>query len=334
MGRKEKKKKNPLMIIGIVIGALLLIYGGAWGVLRARQAWYMSRTEHGPAIPGLSEGMVPQGFSWLESEGCYLVCGYMSGGKASRIYMVWPDGRTKEVSLLREDGSVYSGHAGGITAAGDWVYISNASKLFYLRSESLAKAENGAQLAFEGYVEVPCRASFCSSDEYFVYVGEYHADGYETDESHAVKTASGETYQALVLGYERDDESPLGLKHPEHPGVAFAVPDKVQGFCVKSLRGGARVFLSVSAGVSDAKMLAYGLGAWTETIRISDWEMPIYVLDETRLWWEKTVPFMGEDLEYRDGTVIQGFESAAKKFGSGWMPGSERHILRFRPPER
>ena len=120
--------KRILSVLAIIIFAILVIYGIA--MLVGKQVLYpdFSRlAEKGVRIPALTKGFTPQGVSYLEDEECTLICGYYSGNEASRIYMVYKDGTVKEIPLKRENGEVYTGHAGGLTAAGDYVYISNAS---------------------------------------------------------------------------------------------------------------------------------------------------------------------------------------------------------------
>ena len=219
-----------LAVIVVLILVVLVVYGLA--MLFGKQVLYPEFTrvaEKGALIPDLSESFTPQGVSYIDDAHCTLICGYYPGSEASRIYMVYDNGDVKEIPLKRENGEVYTGHAGGLTAAGAYVYISNASKLFVLRTADLLDARPGEYVSFLGYIPVPCRASFCASDGEYVYVGDYHAAGYETDESHRIDTADGE-YRAMVFAYRLDDGLVYGLETT--PSHAFAVRDKVQGFTV------------------------------------------------------------------------------------------------------
>ena len=113
--------------------------------------------------PGLDSEFVPQGSGKLTDENTYLFCGYMDNGEPSRIFLV-KDGNVKTVKLQNENGSDYDGHAGGITCAGEFVYISNAAQIFVINKSELLNAEDGGSVKFSGSVEVPCRSSFCSCD--------------------------------------------------------------------------------------------------------------------------------------------------------------------------
>ena len=101
--------KKILSVLAIVLLAVLCVYGLA--MLFGRQVLYPEFTrssEKGAAIPGLSKGFTPQGVSYLEGENCTLICGYYPGSEASRIYMVYADGRVKEIPLRRENGDIYT----------------------------------------------------------------------------------------------------------------------------------------------------------------------------------------------------------------------------------
>lgn len=311
--------RKLLSVLGIILLLVLAVYGFA--MLLGRQLLYptFSRTaQKGIDIPGLSKGFTPQGVSCIGEQ--TLVCGYMPGSQASRIYVVDDGGGVKEVLLKRADGDVYTGHAGGLTAAGDYIYVSNASKLFVLRTSDLLSARNGEYVSFIGAVPVPCRASFCSSDGEYVYVGEYHAVGYETDESHRVVTQDGD-YQAMVFAYKLDKSCEFGVRTT--PSMAFAVRDFVQGFCVYD---GVAV-MSCSHGFSSSHLYAYRIGTPDGAFVQDGKTLPLYTLDSAKLAGGLTMPHMSEDVEVRKGKVLVGFESSARKMLWGFFPCSVKNIM-------
>ncbi len=157
-------------------------------------------------IPDLDEGFIPQGISYASDAGVYLCCGYMESGGQSRLYVIGSDGAAKMIKLRKADGSEYVGHAGGVTAAGDKVLISNASKLFILELDDVLAVRDGDELSFTGSIDVPCNASFCSCRDDTVYVGEFHADGYDTDPGHETLLPDGTRYYAMVFAYAISEE--------------------------------------------------------------------------------------------------------------------------------
>ncbi|MBO4716862.1 MAG: hypothetical protein J5599_03110 [Spirochaetales bacterium] len=313
--------RRILTVVIAVIIVFLVVYGLA--MLFGRQILYpgFSRyAEKGVRIPGLSEGFTPQGVSFLEEADCTLICGYYPGSEASRIYLVDGNGEVKEIPLKRENGEIYTGHAGGLTAAGDYVYISNASKLFVLRTSDILNAGSGEYVSFIGNVPVPCRASFCASDGEYVYVGDYHALGYETDESHRIRTADGES-KAMVFAYRLDEHMEYGLETV--PSKAFAVRDHVQGFTV--WQGNA--VMSCSHGFSTSHLYSYSIGSPDGTFVQDGKEIPLYILDSRKQNGNLRMPHMSEDIEIHDGKVLVGFESAARKMLAGLIPCSLRNIM-------
>ena len=204
----SKTGAAPLAAITAVIVFLSSFF---WGLFYPD---YMKNAETAADIPGLDEAFVPQGSTYFADEETYVFCGYMSDDTPSRIYTVRGED-VKKIILEREDGSEYKGHAGGITCAGEFVYISNASKLFIMKKSDITQADDGGTVRFIGSVPVPCNSSFCSCDGKTLYVGEYHADGYETDESHRLKNPDGSEYQALVFGYAIDSDSEFGIRNSE-----------------------------------------------------------------------------------------------------------------------
>ena len=298
--------KKTFKIIIITLLCLALIYTGAAlsGRLIYADFYRIAGFEH--KYQGTNRGFVPQGITLPDGEETVIVCGYMNKEGPSRLYLC-TGGKTMRADLKQEDGSDYTGHAGGLTAAGNYVYISNAHKLFVLELSEVLSAKNGDTLAFKGHIDVPVNASYCSSDGEYLYVGEYHAPGYDTDESHTAQSADGE-YRAYTVAYKLNKTAPLGIEG--EPVMTFAHTDCVQGFA--SL-GEGRYAVSCSRGFESSRLRIYEVGEITENAS------PV-ILDSTNLLREIKMPRMSEDLEYREGRLFVGFESCAKKFGLGLLP--------------
>ena len=321
--KKKHGGRRCLKALSVLL-ALALLYLGVcvcYGPLRYR-AFYDAAERIG-TYRGLEEGFVPQGMTQEEESGAYLVCGYLDRDKPSRIYVYQPDGSVTGLFLQHTDGSPYEGHAGGMTVAGDYVYISNAHKLFLLNKADILAAKDGDTLAFRAAVEVPCNASFCSSDGRFVYVGEYHAKGYETDPTHALNF-DGEAFAAMVFAYPVSAD---GALDPD-PTRVFVIPDAVQGFAAD----GDRVFLSRSSGFHPSSVESYSVaGAPDGSYAYEENDLPYYVLGKARLTGAVPAPHMSEDLEIRGGALLVGFEAGARKAGFGLLPASLKYFAAMDP---
>jgi len=318
------KKGNKILII--IVAVILAAYALAVVSKPIVYSEFYKASQKFVNIPGLKENFVPQGVSRLEKEGITLICGYMTGDQNSRLYLIYDNDKDnpKFINLLREDGSVYTGHAGGVSANGDYVYISNQSKIFVLSKEEAINANAGDSVSFLGYFDVPSRSSFCSCDGKYLYVGEYFAEGYETDETHSMATSDGEN-NALLFAYEISEGSEYNIKDTDSPSFAISLPDKVQGFAVKN---SAHAFVSCSEGLHESHLYEYDLSkAPEETIVIGENTLKAKVLDSSSLSKETRLPRMSEDLEIiDDNSLLVGFESGAKKFGYGLIPFTVREV--------
>lgn len=315
--------KKPVKIILIVLAAVVVLYLMVFLTYPTMNYFeFYSLAEKAAPIPGMWEDFIPQGVTVTE-DGTILICGYMPGDEPSRIYAI-KDGSVKRVTAKKTDGSDYTGHAGGLTAAGDYIYISNASKLFVLRTADVLNAADGGAVSFLGAVEVPCRASYCSSDGEYVYVGEYHAPGYETADSHLVATAEGGSYQAMTFAYRLDGSAEFGVE--TKPSIAYATCDKAQGFAVN----GSMAVVSCSSGLASSRLRLYNISGEPEGAFYQDGEeLPLYILDSGRATMLVSAPHMSEDLEFRGDRLYVAFEAGAKKFGAGLLPASVTDIMKL-----
>ena len=316
--------KNKVGIVLLILAGLILLYA-LFCLIAPRFVYpgFYRYAERVAVIPDLWSEFIPQGVT-TASDGTTLICGYMPGDEASRIYRLGKN--PVRIFLERENGEVYDGHAGGMTAAGRFVYISNASKIFVLNEEDVLNAKDGDVLRFVGHFEVPCRASFCSSSEGMLYVGDFYADGYDTEASHVRMTADGE-HRAMVFGYPLSEEEPFGVS--EIPREAYSVPEKVQGFAVTP---GGSVVLSCSYGLADSELKLYRSDGGPDGVFSHDGEdLPLYVLDSARARETVRIPHMSEDIEYRDGGLLIAFEAGAKKYGGGILPFSIRSVMKWKP---
>ena len=200
-------------------------------------------------------------------------------------------------------------------------------KIFVLDREAVLSAEDGASVAFIGHFDVPCRSSFCSTDGKMLYVGEYHKDGYETDESHKTDTADG-VYQAMTFAYRLSDTGEFGIENTEIPEAVYATLDIVQGFAM--LPDGTAA-LSCSGGFAPSRLRFYRADGEADSVfPYKGKALPLYVLDSRRVLETVAMPHMSEDLEYRNGHLYIGFEGGAKKFGARLLPFSMKNVRLYK----
>jgi hypothetical protein len=116
-----KKILKTLLLILVTLVTLVLL---AWSVLHIAKYFmypdYYHNAEVLSPIPSLNEGFVPQGLDYDPETNTYIHSGY--NGKNVEIYLV-TDGKAKEIVPLNPDGTRATGHAGGVTRAGDYLYV-------------------------------------------------------------------------------------------------------------------------------------------------------------------------------------------------------------------
>ncbi len=287
---------------------------------------FYSSAETVVTIPGMKEGFIPQGLAYSDDADVYLLCGYMQDKSASRIYLTTPEGESKEIRLKKENGEIYTGHAGGISCNGNNVYISNAGKIFYVKLTTLLDADDLQSVKFEGSFSVPCNSSFTFCNDDMLYVGEFFHDGYDTDDSHIISLDNGESNQAFVFGYSLDENGKYGVKDVTKPEIIYSVRNKVQGFAYTD---DGKIALSTSHGLADSHLYIYNPPSNARTYYLDGQAIPLYVLDDGCLADTVKMPFMSEDIDVINGDIVICFESYATKYGGGMLPFSIKNVMKY-----
>ena len=292
----KKLGKIILIILSVLIGIVVL----AWGGLNIAKLFiysdYYSAKDNVCRNPGLSDGFVCQGICELDGKDKILVSGYMKDKDASRIYVTDTDNNSYYVSLSK-DGKSFTGHAGGIATHGGKIYVASGKAIHILSVDDVLEAECGDVLNFNESIPVNNSASFIYADDDHVYVGEFHDGGaYVTD--HKYDTAEG-THHAIVSRYSHDD-----LTTPDR---IYSIRNKVQGICFKP---DGKVVMSTSYGLSDSVYYVYSESDAVDSGETLD-GAPVYYLDKCLN--EIKGPAMAEGLDYYDGKVITLTESASDK---------------------
>ena len=294
--------------------------------------------------PGLYEGLVPQGSAYVAEKDVYLHCGYMVDGSASRIYIIDAqntDDRTY-VELYTADGQPYTGHTGGITTAGDLVWLANDGDgddncVWVFSLKDILEAENGGRVTLTTKFRSETRAACCFADDEYLWVGEYNdGEKYVPSASHRFTVNGGEQY-ALVCAYPLDADSPYGIAYEEMdgkdvftPALCLSVTDLVQGF-IRIPQGFA---LSTSYGLQASHIYIYkdvtAEGTPDTTLSINGTDVPVYYLDETSLITVISMQPMSEGIFVKDDRLYVLFESACEKYVFGHVTKG-RYVYSYAP---
>lgn len=298
-----KVLKKILKIVLIIVLVLLVLWGVANLAKFVIYPDYMQQRQNVCSIPDLNNGFIPQGITYDSESNSYIMSGYMGDGVA--LYVV-TDSDYKEVKLLTADGKPFEGHGGGVTAVGKYVYVADGGCLTAFNIADIRANETATAVK---EIKVDNSASYVSSDENYVYVGEfYRAGNYETEESHYFTTPEGEENKAIVSAYKVEADGEINAATPE---FSVSLPSLVQGFAMKD----GVAILSRSWGLSSSKIEFYGeLENSGKTISASGKEVPLYYVGSKNLIKSVDAPFFSEDITVVGDRVVINFESATNKY--------------------
>ena len=262
-------------------------------------------------IPGLKEGLTPQGIAYLPEEDWLLFAGYRSDEKQSALIAVDRKSETvvKEVFLQYGDGGDYHGHAGGVCVTDTDIYLSNAGKLFGISLETFRQLPPSGNCRFEQEIPVPVNSSFCCCDDGILWVGEFqYGLDYRTDASHRVKTADGRQL-AWICGYRMDENRDF-----VKPDMILSVTERIQGIAVRN----GSIYLSQSYGRRNTAAVYRYDGVLIRepdgNADVNGEQVPLWILDSSVLSGTLLCPPMTECLCNVPEGICMLFESAAENY--------------------
>lgn len=314
---ERKALKVVLIILCCLIGLVLVFLLGVRGYFRIPVSGYYKISEKAFVIPGLSDGMIHQGLAYDSESDTFFITGYRTDGGASQVSLVSKsDGKEqKRLNLANDDGSAFTGHVGGITVHGNYVYVADSKGLFVFNKADFTSAADGDSVKSVGLFGTAAgddnlRVSFTNIDGDTLYVGEfYRAENYQTPDSHKYKTSAGDENTALILAYKLDDSCPLGIS--DKVERAYSIPGLVQGMCLDS---DGRIYLSTSYAVAFSHIYCYDAAKEEGTLTVLGQEVPLYVLDSSTLLHDMELAPMAEEIVIVDGKLYTMCESATNKY--------------------
>ena len=313
---KISKPKFVTTIVMIIIFVAFTIFAFVYYFGESYTEFYRTaRAEF--EIVGLEDNLVPQGMDYYETDDIFLVGGYMSDGRASRMYVI--DGETNEtekyfsLAYVDENSETvdYLGHCGGIATDGNGVWFCGEGMVYYFKYEQIANVENGGQIVADSYFSAPNGADFLTIYDNKLFVGEFHREGnYNTSETHIIETENG-TNRAVTFVYEINNNEDYGLMNL-NPVYAISTPSLVQGMVITN----DSIILSTSYSLPSSNIYVYenrlGINPVRMTFEDVDNEVDTYILSTPA----KTIeaPCMSEEMAIKDGRLYILFENACNKY--------------------
>ncbi|MCX4312713.1 MAG: hypothetical protein OSJ83_02470 [Clostridia bacterium] len=326
--------KKILKITGCVLGgivALFLVVYALFAIIGcAMYGEYRDVREYACDIPALNSGFVPQGITYSEKYDKYIHTGY--DGDNNTVTFIGNGDEFREVVLEDGDGSRLKGHAGGVTVAGEWVYVASNANLYMYSVKDMLSGEDSVPCA--EVIPVDNNAAYCFSTDDELFVGEFYREqNYKTDEAHHYTTPNGDENKAIVSCYQLVGGRIAGATLQPYPKYRISITGLVQGIAVHD----GVYMLSRSYGLVNSA-IEYHSGLKPELPELPELsevtfknnadapkiKVPLYYLDGTTLVKSLVAPSFTEDLAIAHDRLIVTNESACNKYIVGKLFGANK----------
>ncbi len=276
-------------------------------------------------IPGLYEGIIPQGICYIGELESFAVSGYYEDALFPSMLMLIDSksGKfTKAFPLQNVDGEDYYGHAGGLACSDDYIYITSENTCYISPIKQLNKTENGEALKFESNFKLNTKGSFATYDNGVLWTGDFiESSDKEREQAEKVTTlTNGETFYAYCEGYTLKNGLPDVKKINSQnngyiPDYMIAIPEQVQGMTFTT--SGKLVFSTSYGRKNNSKIYIY------DDVLLTD-RVGIYTVDGTEInllacgndLLKETIiaPPMAEGIVQSENGQYIIFESGAEKY--------------------
>ncbi|MCD6398284.1 MAG: hypothetical protein J7L71_12175 [Spirochaetaceae bacterium] len=285
---------------------------------------YNGIRDEGPVIPGIFQSAVPQGMAYYAEADLMFISNYMFDSRPSCItVLTMNDGLLKKILWIHNpDGSVHTGHVGGLAVSKKHLWIASGKGVYYVALEDPNALPNNSNLSMTAFVPTAAKASFATFSNGVLWVGEFTSmDGsYSVPVSHYFKTAEGHLNHAWLAGFRlgpltdlmNQDNSVDGVANPNY---ILSIPDEVQG----ALFVDDRIILSQSYGrKNNSRISVYSnpLKDPADSSYTADdsRSIPVWILDESNFEQEIIAPPMTEGIVDYMGSAAVLFESGSDKY--------------------
>ncbi len=291
-------------------------------------------------VPGLNEGIVPQGMDVWEEKDLLFISGYFkqashnTSGSLSSLILVVDLTTGKHVGtycIKNQNDAFYTGHMGGIAVTEKNIFIPGSGKSLYRiplsQVEKVMSAQTGevkkGTLKVVEQIPIPVGPSWINYTDGVLWVGKWldPTKDPDTPEWEHMTNNDGETYYAGGVGYKlKDTPSEFSSENWDASTMEYATPDyylsttdKVQGFTFV----GDKIALSCSQGTGGSHLLVYNnvLKNTPDTsVTLNGKSVPVWFLDGGVQQNDYTILPMSEAVTSYNGKLLVLFESGAKPY--------------------
>ena len=299
-------------------------------------------------VPGLNEGIVPQGMDVWEEKNLLFIAGYFesqtntSGSPSSMIVVI--DLKTGEMAgkycLENVDGTPHMGHVGGLAVTEKNIFLTTG-RMYRIPLSQIETLGKSGTLKIVEVIKVPVKADFCNYSDGILWTGDfyYNVNGHGIPEwRHMTNTVGGEHY-AWAVGYKvKDTESEFSSENWNASTMEYATPDyvlsiteRIQGFTFV----GDQIVLSQSYGRhNNSSIIVYNNTLQTEqdtNVTLNGKSVPLWFLDSSVHKKTYTIIPMSEGVTSYNGNLLVVFETGTKKYRNAKSPTD--HVWSMALPE-
>ncbi len=291
-------------------------------------------------IPGLFEGIIPQGCCYDAVGDRFLISGYYEDGKFPSMIMVVDAEDNKFIGaypLKNTIGDDYLGHAGGIAVSESNVYLTSDGICYTFPISKLDGLSNGSHIQFDGKFKLNTAGSFACIYNDTLWIGDFvESDDKERESVSRITTLdSGETFYAYCEGYNLTD----GLPSTERinsssdgyiPDYFLAIPEQVQGMALTKTH---KIIFSTSYGRKNNSVIYIFDDIFSEnkvgTVTIDGHSIDLLACSNNKLNKKIIAPPMAEGLANHPDGIFLIFESGASKYrnGGGKFPTENAYVI-------
>ncbi|MCS7460909.1 fibronectin type III domain-containing protein [Paenibacillus doosanensis] len=280
---------------------------------------FLDVSEPGPIVPGLLQGLVPQGMHIIRDKNWAVLSSYRDDRRASTLTIIdLTTGKHIKTIHLYKNGQPFTGHAGGVAVSDKYVWVAYGKELLRLKLDDVVNCPDNANLSFEGSFLTNTRASFATYSDGILWVGDYYSSpNYLTTPIQKMTTRDNKVYNAWIVGYKLDAQTdllPADSKLTSDgmviPNYIFSVTDRIQGATITA----DEVMLSQTNGNPNSNILKYKASVQEPphtSVTIGDTTVPVWFLDGLNIEDSLNMPPSAEGNFELDGKLYIMYESGA-----------------------
>ena len=318
--RKHRTLRVLAIVLGVIVGVIVLAIVSVNVFVRSVYAEFYDNASPEFAIPGVSQGFIPQDLDYFDKTDEWLFSGYMGDGSPSPLYKSSEHSATVRFTAEAPDGTAYTGHGSGITSNSTNVFLTREGGYLVFAADDIANVGDGGTVRAIGEVDIEVTPAFLNIENSILYAGNfYFPEKYETPAEHRIFTTDGNQNPAVMYAYPASPDARFG--YAEQAVCVYSIPEMVQGMCTTP--AGQMVF-STSYGLRSSRLLFFDAGLLEQdgTFFADGRDVPLYICDTRSLVGEVEAPPMTEGIESHDERIYIAEESASNKYIFGKLYGA------------